>query len=150
LLCYLRITSAGGIQIIAFLKELASPTDYSPISDENHFFHQILLRLSEKLPFGYFGIPLFSFFKILTLNQNINSESFRVFLTVHRNFSGIFLHRKNSFGLLNPNPLEFLRYLFPFSSYKQIHFQFFNSARITVRNFFWPKKCFYDIKICRI
>jgi hypothetical protein len=47
-----------------------------PIGDENHFFHQILLRLSEKLPFGYFGIPLFSFFKILTLNRNINSERF--------------------------------------------------------------------------
>jgi hypothetical protein len=37
-------------------------------SDENHFFHQILLRLSAKLPFGYFRIPQFSFFKILTLN----------------------------------------------------------------------------------
>jgi hypothetical protein len=37
-------------------------------SDENHFFHQILLRLPAKLPFSYFGIPLFSFFKILTLN----------------------------------------------------------------------------------
>jgi hypothetical protein len=99
-----------------------------PISDENHFFHQILLRLSEKLLFGYFGILLFSFFKILTLNQNINNESFWVFLTVmHHNFSEI-LHRKNGFGLLNPNPLKFLRYLFPLSSYEQIHFQFFNSA----------------------
>jgi hypothetical protein len=36
---------------------------------------------------GDFGIPLFSFFEILTLNQNINSESFRLFLTVHYTFS---------------------------------------------------------------
>jgi hypothetical protein len=105
----------------------------------------ILLRLSEKLPFGYFGIPLFSFFKILTLNQNINSESFRVFLTVHHNFSGIFFHRINGFGLLNPNPLEFLRYLFPFSSYKQIHFQFFNSAHNSSQ-FFLAKKVLFGYK----
>jgi hypothetical protein len=109
----------------------------SPISDENHFFHQILLRLSGKLPFGYFGIPLFSLLKILILNRNINSEIFRVFLTVHRNFSGI--------GLLNPNPLEFLRYLVPFSSYKQIHFQFFNSAHNSAQ-FFLAKKVLFGYK----
>jgi hypothetical protein len=107
------------------------------------------LRLSEKLPFGYFGIPLFSFFKILTLNRNINSESFGVFLTVHRNFSGIFLHRITGFGLLNPNPLEFLRYLFPFLSYKQIHFKFFNSAHNSAQ-FFLAKKVLFGYKICRI
>jgi hypothetical protein len=42
-----------------------------------------LIKLSAKVPFGYFGIPLFSFFKILTLNRNINSVIFGLFLTVH-------------------------------------------------------------------
>jgi hypothetical protein len=45
---------------------------------------------------------LFSFFKILTRNQNISSVSFGLFLTVHHVFDG-FLLRKIAFGLLNPN-----------------------------------------------
>jgi hypothetical protein len=64
---------------------------------------------------------------------------------VHHNFSGDFLHRKNGFGLLNPNPLEFLRYLFPFSSYQQIHFQFFNSAHNSAQ-FFLVKKVLFGYK----
>jgi hypothetical protein len=51
---------------------------------------------------------------------------FGLFLKVHHDFSWVF--EKNAFGLLNPNPLEFLRYLFPFSSYKPINVQFVNSA----------------------
>jgi hypothetical protein len=44
------------------------------------------MKLSGKVLFGYFGIPLFPFFKILTLNQNINSVSFELFVTVHLDF----------------------------------------------------------------
>jgi hypothetical protein len=41
---------------------------FKPISDKNNFFRQILLRLSAKLPFGYFIIPLFCF-------QNIDPKA---------------------------------------------------------------------------
>jgi hypothetical protein len=33
------------------------------------------MKLSAKLLFGDFGIPLFSFFEILTLNQNIGCKN---------------------------------------------------------------------------
>jgi hypothetical protein len=58
------------------------------------------------------------------------------------------LLRKIVFVPLNPNPLEFLSYLYPFSSTgnKQIHFQFFNRAHNSAR-FFHTKRCFFDIKI---
>jgi hypothetical protein len=58
----------------------------------------------------------FIFFKILTLNRNINNVCVGLFLTVHNVFDQ-FLVRKIAFGLLNPNPLECLRHLHPFLSY---------------------------------
>jgi hypothetical protein len=39
------------------------------------------MKLSEKGPIGLFWNPTYLFFKILTLNQNINSVSFGLFLT---------------------------------------------------------------------
>jgi hypothetical protein len=62
---------------------------------------------------------------------------------------GNFLHMKNGLGLLNPNLLEFLRYLYPFLSYKQIHFRYLYSAHNSAR-FFFAKKCFFDIKNLKI
>jgi hypothetical protein len=56
------------------------PVDSYPINAELHVFQPSLVKLSKKLLLGDFGIPLFSFFEILTLNQNISSESFRLFL----------------------------------------------------------------------
>jgi hypothetical protein len=73
-------------KVVYFLKTSTSLAIMGIISDENHFFHQILLRLSAKLPCGYLGIPLFSFFKISTLNRNINNENFGLFVTVQPNF----------------------------------------------------------------
>jgi hypothetical protein len=57
----------------------------------------------------------------------------------------MFLHRINAFDLLNPNPLEFLRYLFPFSGYERLHLQFFNSALHSAQTFF-AKNCFFGQK----
>jgi hypothetical protein len=65
-------------------------------------------------------------------------------------FSKIFLQRINAFGLLNPNPLEFLRYLFPFSSYRRIHLQFFNSAHNSAQFFFRQKLLFWTKKFTEI
>jgi hypothetical protein len=108
---------------------------YWPISAELHVFQPILMKLSAKVPFGYFGIPLFSFFKILTVNRNINNESF---LTVH-NFFYWFLFRI-AFGLLNPNPLKFLRYLYPFRviNEKRLRFLTFFLRFFTFFTIFFP------------
>jgi hypothetical protein len=53
------------------------------------------MQLSAKVIFGYFGIPLFPFFKILTLNRNINSVTFGFFLGVHQDFCEIFFQTEN-------------------------------------------------------
>jgi hypothetical protein len=78
--------------------------------------HNLNPSVTRKLPFGDSVILFFSFFKILTLNRNINSESFGIICNSATEFLGDFLHRKNSFGLLNPNLFEFLRHLYLFSS----------------------------------
>jgi hypothetical protein len=73
------------------------------------------MKLSAKVPVGHFGIPLFSFFKILTLNWNINRVSFELFLTVMC-FDRYLTQKHYSW----PAESEFLRYLYPFPSHKPI------------------------------
>jgi hypothetical protein len=67
-----------------------------PICAELLFFQPILLKLSAQLLFGYFGIRLFSFPEILTIYNNINSVSFRLFLTVHHVFELLYFRFVNS------------------------------------------------------
>jgi hypothetical protein len=93
--------------------------------------------------------PLVTRTKFLTINQNINSVSLDYFFGSASFLLLYFLLKEIAFDLLNPNPLEFLRYLFPFSSYTQIHIQFFNSAHNRAK-FRFAKKCLFDIKMYKI
>jgi hypothetical protein len=94
---------------------------YWPISAELHVFQPILMKLSAKVPFGYFGIPLFSFFKILTVNRNINNESF---LTVHNFFLSIFI--QNCFWPAESKSVKIFEISLPVPSYKRKTFTIFN------------------------
>jgi hypothetical protein len=60
-------------------------------------------------------------------------------MRVHQEFFVDFIHRKNAFGLLNPNPLEFL--LSEANTYS-----IFLTVRRTVPKLFKPKKGFSNIK----
>jgi hypothetical protein len=73
--------SAGNYQLID--EESTRRICPRTISTELHFFSENFVETFSKAPFWLFWNFTFSFPEILTLNQNINSVSFRLFLTVH-------------------------------------------------------------------